>query len=277
MSYPLGRILARKKIGSFLFVHHDYPELAERSSHSHPWLHLAMVRHGHYCRRLGRRTANYKAGSLTFLQTNDSHTDSYSPGSKCLHVVIPSDIEQRFAAEFGAQGATGEVPLSLSVRFSIALAREFRCPDSQSPLIVEALLFDLISRHLNVIRDRSSARPKWLGLLLDYLDDTFEREWTLQGIAAEMGVHPVYLCRTFSEHLDCTLGEYIREQRVLRGWQLLTIGDSTLAETAVESGFADQSHFTRVFKKRFGITPGEWRGRASPETALNKNAWSKLK
>jgi AraC-like DNA-binding protein len=192
-------------------------------------------------------------------------------------VVIPSDIEQRLTAEFSAQGASGEIPLSLSVRFFNALQREFRCPDSQSPLIVEALLFDLLSRHLNVIRERSSSRPKWLGLLLDYLDDTFEQKWTLENIATEMGVHPVYLCRTFSEHLHCTLGEYIREQRVLRGWQLLTIGDSTLAETAFQSGFADQSHFTRVFKKRFGITPGEWRGQVLPETLLNKHAWSKLK
>jgi len=116
-----------------------------------------------------------------------------------------------------------------------------------------------------------------MGLLLDYLDDTFEQEWTLQSIAAEMGVHPVYLCRTFSEHFHCTLGEYIREQRVLRGWQLLATSDGTLAEIASQSGFADQSHFTRAFKNRFGITPGEWRGQVSSERPHNKKPWSKQK
>jgi AraC family transcriptional regulator len=256
---PLGRVLDRKKIGQFVFVHHDYPELAERASHSHPWLHLTLVRRGHYRRTLGRRTHNYEAGSLTFLQTNDTHTDSYASGSKCLHVVIPSDVEQRLATDFRSQGAGGEISPGLSIRFSVALQREFRCPDTESPLIIEALLFDLVSRHLNIIRDRSLARPRWLGLLLDYLDDTFEQEWSLKNMASEMGVHPVYLCRIFSEHFDCTLGEYIREQRVLRGWQLLTIGESSLAEIASQAGFADQSHFTRVFKNRFGITPGEWR------------------
>jgi len=277
LSNPLGRVLDRKKIGSFVFVHHDYPELSERASHSHPWLHLTMVRQGHYSRMLGRRSANYKAGSLTFLQTNDSHTDSYAPGSKCLHVVIPSEVEQRLTCDFGTQGAAGEIPPSLSVRFSIALQREFRYPDSDSPLIVEALLLDLVTRHLNVIRDRSSARPRWLGLLLDYLDDTFEQEWSLENMAAEMGVHPVYLCRTFSAHFDSTLGEYIRKQRVLRAWQLLTIGEGTLAEIASESGFADQSHFTRVFKKHFGITPGVSRRQSSPDPALNKKDSRRLK
>ena len=259
LSDPLGRVLDRKKIGSFVFVNHHYPKLAERARHSHPWLHLTMVREGQYCRRLGQRTDDYEAGSLTFLQTNDSHTDSYAPGSKCLHVVIPSDVEQRLTRDFGIQGTAGQISPSLSARFSVALEREFRSTDSESPLIVEALLFDIVSRHLITIRDRSSARPSWLGLLLDYLDDSFEQEWSLQSMAAEIGVHPVYLCRTFSEHFDCTLGEYIRKQRVLRGWQLLAIGDGTLAEVASQSGFADQSHFTRAFKKQFGTTPGKWR------------------
>jgi AraC family transcriptional regulator len=267
-SDPLGRVLDRKKIGSFVFVSHHYPKLAERASHSHPWLHLTLVLRGHYSRKLGRRTAHYQAGSLSFLQTNDSHTDSYAPGSKCLHVVIPAEVEERLTRDFGMQGTAGEVPPSLSARFSIALQSEFRRADPESPLIVEALLCDLVSRHLNIIRDRSSARPRWLGALLDYLDDTFEQEWSLQNMAAEMGVHPVYLCRTFPEHFDCTLGEYIRKQRVLRAWQLLAIGDSTLAEIASQSGFADQSQFTRAFKNHFGITPGEYRRLSPPDAPL---------
>jgi len=270
LSNPLGRVLDRKTIGSFVFVNHHYPKLAERASHSHPWLHLTMVRQGHYCRKLGRRTDTYQAGSLAFLQTNDSHTDSYAPRSKCLHVVIPSEVEQRLTRDFGIQGTSGQISPCLSARFSIALLSEFRRVDSESPLIVEALLFDLVSRHLNIIRERSSARPRWLGSLLDYLDDTFEQAWSLQNMAAEMGVYPVYLCRTFSEHLNCTLGEYIRKQRVMRAWQLLTIGDSTLAEIATQSGFADQSHFTRAFKNHFGIPPGEWRRWGVADTALNK-------
>lgn len=275
LSNPLGTVLDRKKIGSFVFVHHDYPALAERETHSHPWLHLTIVHQGYCHRKLGRQSASYKAGSLTFLQTNDSHTDSYAPGSKCLHIVIPSEVEQRLASDFGPQGAAGKIPPSLSARFSVALQREFRYPDTDSRLIVEALLFDLVSRHLNIIRDRSSARPRWLRLLLDYLDDTFEQEWSLENIAAEMGVHPVYLCRAFSENFDCTLGEYIRKQRVLRGWQLLTIGEGTLAEIASQSGFADQSHFTRMFKGYFGITPGESRRQSSPDSRLNKKGLRK--
>lgn len=256
---PLGRVLGRKIIGSCVFLHHEYPDLAEAALHSHPWLHLTMVLRGRYRRRVGCRTADYQAGSLSFLQTNDGHVDSYAPGSTCLHVVIPSEIEQRVSCAVGVQGRTGQLAPSLSARFFTALECEFRSADDQSPAIVEALLLDLLGRYLNVVRDRSSARPRWLGLLLDYLDDTFEQKWSLERMATEMGVHPVHLCRTFSVHLGCTLGEYIRIQRVMRGSQLVAIGDDPLAQIASQSGFSDQSHFTRAFKSHLGVTPGEWR------------------
>jgi AraC family transcriptional regulator len=262
LSKPLGRTLRRKEIGSFVFVHHDYPTQAARATHSHPWLHLTLVCRGLYSRKLGRQSFDYKTGSLTFLPTNESHTDCYAAGSKCLHVVIPSNVERALTSAFGTQGIVRGISPDLSACASIALQREFRHTDNDSPMVVEALLLDLMSRHVDILRDRSVARPKWLSTLLDYLDDTFEQEWTLTNMAAEVGVHPVYLCRSFSEHFNCTLGEYIRKLRVLRGRQLLAIDDGTLAEIALQSGFADQSHFTRVFKKHFGLTPSDCRRRS---------------
>ena len=262
LSKPLGRALQRKEIGSFVFVQHDYPSQAARATHSHPWLHLTIVCRGLYSRRLGQQTVDYKTGSLTFLQTDESHTDRYAAGSKCLHVVIPSIMEKALISAFGTQGIVRGISPDLSACASIALQREFRHTDSHSSLVVEALLLDLLSRHVDILRDRSVARPKWLSMLLDYLDDTFEQGWTLTNMAAEVGVHPVYLCRTFSEHFDCTLGEYIRKLRVLRSRQLLALDDGTLAEIALQSGFADQSHFTRVFKQHFGLTPSDFRRRS---------------
>jgi AraC-like DNA-binding protein len=217
-----------------------------------------MVTRGHYRRKVGWQTSDYKAGTLAFLHTNAGHTDCYAPGSECLHLVIPSELEQKLTGLFGGPGTTAQVSPGLSARFFIALHREFKYPDRDSTLVVEALLLDLVSRHVDLVRERSSARPPWLGSLLDYIDDAFDQKWSLRSMAAEMGVHPVYLCRTFSEQFGCTLGEYIRQQRVLRGWQLLRTSSGTVAEIATQSGFADQSHFTRAFKDHFGRTPGSW-------------------
>jgi AraC family transcriptional regulator len=64
------------------------------------------------------------------------------------------------------------------------------------------------------------AQHGWLGRLLDYLDDTFTEPRTLSDLAAQVGVHPVYLCRSFRRHFQFTLGQYICSLRVLRARQL---------------------------------------------------------
>lgn len=217
-----------------------------------------MVSRGCYRRTVGGRAVDYAVGALTLLRSDDAHADSYAAGSRCLHVVIPSVVEERLMA-LGRRVSVGKFSPELSAHFFVALQNEFRHPDGDSPLIVEALLLDLVSRQLDLQLERSAARPGWLGLLLEYLDDSYPDRWSLGSMAREMGVHPVHLCRTFSDHFACTLGEYIRRQRVLRGWQLVAIGDETLARVAAQAGFADQSHFSRAFKDRFHITPGEWR------------------
>jgi AraC family transcriptional regulator len=107
--------------------------------------------------------------------------------------------------------------------------------------------------------ERSRLRPPWIRTVLQYLNETYDQPWSLSDVAREVGVHPVYLCRAFSEHLGMTLGQYVRKLRVLRGWQLLSIGkDSKIAEIANESGFADESHFFREFRRAYGISPGRY-------------------
>jgi len=256
---PVGKILQHRRIGAFKFVQHSYPQAAQKNAHAHSWLHLSVVQDGYYGRKLGSAFKTYGPGAVSFLPTNEEHEDLYAPGAKCLHIVIPSGIEEALLRTFSTLGFPTEIPLSVSARFSVALHHEFTLRHEQSAVVTEALLFDLISRYANLRIERSSHRPPWIDCLLEYLDDTFQDDWSLEAIAREMCVHPVYLCRTFSEQLQCTLGEYIRALRTLRAWQLIGLGHASIASVASHSGFADQSHLNRVFRRRFGISPGQYR------------------
>jgi AraC-like DNA-binding protein len=267
-------MLRRRRIGSYVFVAHDYPERSERGRHSHDWLHLSIMQRGQYLRTIGGRSRSYRPGSVSLLPTGTSHGDSYAPGSECLHLAVPPQLEQSLLADFTqARADRDELTPAVGAAGAIALFREYRDPNSDSPLVVESVLLDLVSRELALAVERSRCRPSWLSTLLDYLDDTFEQPWTLKGIAEEIGVHPVYMCRAFSSNLHCTFSEYILALRLLRGRQLLLLSRATIADVANESGFADQSHFTRRFKTRFGVTPGRYRRSArisGPETAADR-------
>jgi AraC family transcriptional regulator len=83
--------------------------------------------------------------------------------------------------------------------------------------------------------------------------------FTLAGLAAEAGVHPGYLAAAFRRHFGCTPGGYVRRQRVALTCRHLSDSDTPLADVALLAGFADQSHFTRVFKRQTGLTPAAYR------------------
>jgi AraC family transcriptional regulator len=72
-------------------------------------------------------------------------------------------------------------------------------------------------------------------------------------------VHPGYLASAFRRHFGCTIGEFVRRQRIALACRALTDGDAPLADVAIEAGFADQSHFTRTFKRQLGMTPAAYR------------------
>jgi AraC-like DNA-binding protein len=256
----LGNPISRKAVSHFIFVQHRYPRLSERRPHSHPWFHLSIVQRGLYARSLGTRISHYRAGTMALLATDESHTDSFAPGTKCLHMVIPSHLETLLARDFASRGRTPFTPLHpINAQCAVALYREFERPDGHSPFVIEAVLLDMVSRELGLATERSCLRPPWIRTALQYLDETYGQPWSLTDVAREVGVHPVYLCRAFSEHLGMTLGQYVRKLRVLRGRQLLSIGnDGKMADIANESGFADESHFSREFRNAYGISPGRY-------------------
>jgi AraC-like DNA-binding protein len=69
----------------------------------------------------------------------------------------------------------------------------------------------------------------------------------------------VFLARAFRKHHGCTVGEYVRQLRVERAMERLARSDDSLAAIALDVGFADFSHFARVFKRQTGTTPGRFR------------------
>jgi AraC family transcriptional regulator len=104
-----------------------------------------------------------------------------------------------------------------------------------------------------------NAPPVWLRRVTDRLNEEFTQNITTNSLAAEAGVHPVYLASVFRRFHRQTIGEYIQKLRIAHASKLLSDHAVPLTDIAYTCGFADQSHFTRVFKRRIGITPGVFR------------------
>ena len=82
---------------------------------------------------------------------------------------------------------------------------------------------------------------------------------SLQQLADTVGLSRYHCARTFKDTTGTSAHEYVTMQRVERAKVLLQRTRQPLGDIAAVCGFADQSHFTRVFRQRVGVTPGKFR------------------
>jgi AraC-like DNA-binding protein len=91
----------------------------------------------------------------------------------------------------------------------------------------------------------------------EFLDAHFDQEIALEHLAQLTGLSPFHLNRTFRRQVGLPPHAYQIQLRVARAKAMLRDG-WPIAEVAHRAGFADQSHFTRCFKRAVGVTPGQF-------------------
>ena len=119
------------------------------------------------------------------------------------------------------------------------------------------MLAYLLRRHGTRPRPIPRASPA-VAMARQRLDEIPEAPTTLAELAALSGVSRFQLLRGFARETGVTPHAYLLQRRVRLARQCLIAG-STLADAALEAGFADQSHMTRAFRRQFGVTPARYR------------------
>ncbi len=94
----------------------------------------------------------------------------------------------------------------------------------------------------------------------DYLVENYADDIGLEELAAVAGLSRAHLIRSFRREFHITPHSFLTDIRIRAARKRLRQGGQP-AEIALECGFADQAHFTRHFKARTGLTPGQYRAR----------------
>jgi len=117
----------------------------------------------------------------------------------------------------------------------------------------------LVTRH-------AGKRPIWSTIsqesqavqrVREYLEAQYAENISLEAIARVANLSPFYLIRTFRKCTGLPPHEYLRQIRISRAKILLAQGYA-ISQVAHNTGFADQSHLTRHFKRITGVTPGQY-------------------
>jgi AraC family transcriptional regulator len=92
--------------------------------------------------------------------------------------------------------------------------------------------------------------------VLERMEAQPDARLTVDMMARDAGLSPAHFARAFKESTGRAPHQHLLDLRLERARRLLDEPDAALSDVALRSGFADQAHFTRFFKRRFGITPG---------------------
>lgn len=226
--------------------------------HRHADSHFVFAASGDYMSEADD-APRWGAPRLVFSPPDTWHRDRFeSPGAYFSVTLSP----QRWAAiaDLRPPGSPRHVN-GPGARVLIAeLMRLTATGGADGGLACEALCLELAGAAAGVA-DRERRRPKWLDRGCDYMRTRFADDLTLNEIAAAAEVHPYHFVRTFRAFESRTPGAYLQALRLDRAAALLNCGAMPLAEVALESGFADQSHLTRRFGADHGVAPGAFRRR----------------
>jgi AraC-like DNA-binding protein len=124
----------------------------------------------------------------------------------------------------------------------------------------EQMLLEVFHKYIK--QNNSKKAPEWTKELKEMIQDQLDTNMSLslQQVSDELEINPAYLSREFSKYFDnLSFGDYIRKLRIEKAIGLMNDTDYSLTEIAYLTGFSDQSHFNRIFKKQTGQNPSVYK------------------
>lgn len=260
MSVP-SRSYTSHKLGGLRLAQIDYqPDLRQpRHAHAHSTITLivrgALEEQGPTC----RRTAG--AWSVVVKPADTTHADVFGPhGARTLQLCVPSGVLER---EPAWANAFDGYRWQDGGRVAACLARLY-CILSGAEVSGDLALEETLCQVAGLLGEGNRGvspqrRPRWLGRVAEQLREHASDPPSVAALAAEANVHPVYLARAFRRHYRSTMSQFVRCERVASVCRRIATTSDSLAIVALEAGFADQPHLSRVFRAAMGMTPAVYR------------------
>ena len=226
--------------------------------HWHDAYGFGFLEHGAHRSASGRGSVDAYAGELITTNPGEVHDGRPLGGPTRRWCIVYAEPD--VVASIAGREAEIARPVIRDAELLRAARRLFRRMERGDALACEESLVEtctlVIARHGTLASPREV--PADLKLVRERLADELLEPPSLADMAAMAGLSRYQVLRRFESAYGLPPHAYLRQQRAERARRLIRDGLS-LANAAAASGFADQSHMTRVFVRQFGFTPGAWR------------------
>ena len=261
-----GRIIKSHGFAGLRLLDGVFSAKTKVPTHSHEYAVFCVALKGMCTEVFAGKVRQYEPSTIEFLPPAQSHSlDFPFADTRAFSIEIDNwwlDRVREFSLRLDdSVHSHGGLLSGLMMK----IYDEFRQLDGTSPVAIQGLALEMlaaVSRNQSRLTTRQPQR--WLARAVEVLRESFTEHLTLTQVASAAGVHPVYLAREFRRCQGCTIGEYLRRLRIERACRQLSSTDESLATIAAATGFSDQSHFSRTFKRLMGMTPAQYRANFDP-------------
>jgi AraC-like DNA-binding protein len=242
------------------------------SRHTHDTYAIAVIEQG--AEEFAYRGETYitPAGDIAIINPGEVHTGHAADETGWTYRVLYPDPSILVQAACEASGRKQEIPFfptpviqdkqlaQLLWRLHTALEGLTSKLEQDSRLLWT--LAQLITRHADSRPNLKSVGNESHSVkrVRDYLEANYTENVTLEQLSAIANLSPFYLLRTFHKQVGLPPHGYLNQVRLVRAKCLLSQGWQ-ISQVAQQTGFADQSHLTRQFKRMVGVTPGQYQYR----------------
>jgi AraC family transcriptional regulator len=257
-----------KAIAGFALKEFTQPPHRRLPWHEHGDASICFVVAGSYGEWMRGQDRECPPHCMVFKPPAEQHADQFGrEGGTCLLIEIGPERLKNIEPFSDIISRPGVIRSAKLAGLGYRIHREFVWGDGFSPLAIEGLILEVLVEASRTGEEESrKPRPQWLRHAQDVIHDRVGKPLTLSAIAREVGVHPAHLARTFRVHYRQSIGAYIRRLRTEWAARELSNSRASIAEIGLQSGFFDQSHFSRVFRSHTGLTPAAFRAATRPHS-----------
>ena len=200
------------------------------------------------------------AGTVQLSSPGEALVAEFETPCDFIHLQLPRRFVERDGIGARINDPEGRVlrdPLAVHLARSLADA-----PHAPEPLYTECIARTLLLRLAAHRAPPAPAcpLPKWrLKRVQDHLEANLSDPITLSDLAQAAGLSRSYFAAQFRATTGSRPHDYIVGQRIECAKDMLARDDTPLVEIALAVGFQTQAHFSTVFKRCTGTTPGRWR------------------
>lgn len=221
--------------------------------HVHSTAYFELILGGYY--EEGTRTRRYHLSpfTLAFNPQGMEHDGAiHAAGTKFFTAELEPEWMEPFHGNSPMRETVAELHGGPMLWLAMRLYREYRLEQDACGETMDSLLWEMLAAAGRWRPEKKE--PAWWGRAEEFLRENFREPVSLSAVAQAAGVHPVHLTRVCRQRQGRTIGEYLQGLRLQYACKLLA-GEMPLSDIAVEAGFADQSHFTRLVQRYAGTTP----------------------